>query len=197
MLAGGASSRMGRDKATLRIGSRTVMEGVIASLTGVCDEVIVAGRRTSENEIEGAAFVEDAPGTAGPLAGLAAALEVAQFDRCLLVACDMPFLSGEFLRYLANCHLDCDALVPAPDGSPQPLHAAYSRSCLPTARLLLDGGAASMRDLLSRRRVRYVKHDQCFKLDPMGLSWFNMNNREDYRTAKSSWARLRSLAATG
>lgn len=191
VLAGGESRRMGSEKAELLFGGRRVVDIVIESLGEVCDEVIVAGKLHQARDLRdrGARWVADAPGTTGPLAGLAAALEISKHDRCLLVACDMPFLNGDFLRYLANEHTDCDALVPAPDGRPQPLHAAYSRACLATARSLLQLGPASMRDLLSRRRVRYVRHDQCLKLDQRGLSWFNMNGPDDYNTAQYYWSR--------
>lgn len=191
VLAGGASRRMGRDKAMLEIAGRPLLDRVIDTAGSVCNEVIVAGRLApgGARQPAGVRWVEDAPGTRGPLAGLAAALAIARNERCLVIACDMPFLSADFLRYLGTNHDDCDALVPMPYGVAQPLHAAYARSCLPTAASLLRLGSASMHDLLRRRRVRYIRHEQCLRLDPTATSWFNMNRPEDYDTAAYRWPR--------
>jgi molybdopterin-guanine dinucleotide biosynthesis protein A len=118
------------------------------------------------------------------MAGLAAGLAAASHANALVVACDMPFLSTRLLTRLLELVEGCDAAVPLTGAGAEPLHAAYSRECLPTVEALLRLGASSLRDLLPRLRVKYIDEEQCLKLDPDGMSWFNMNNTDDLLFAK-------------
>lgn len=190
VLAGGSSRRMGENKAMLELGGRTSLQLAAESVSKVCDELVIA---SSDRHVErlldlSPVWVPDPPGAAGPLAGLAAGLSVASHPIVVVVACDMPFLNEALLRHLLSSAVDCDAVVPLA-GIPQALHAAYSRDCLSTVQTLLRLGARSMRDLLSRLRVRYIAETRCLELDPDGLSWFNMNTRDDYRFANALWTR--------
>jgi len=100
----------------------------------------------------------------------------------------MPFLNEGLLAYLLEIAEDCDAAVPFAGGDFHPLHAAYSRSCLPTVDSLLRLGVRSMRDLLPRLHVKYLGEARCMEFDPDGLSWFNMNTADDFRLARNHWA---------
>jgi molybdopterin-guanine dinucleotide biosynthesis protein A len=197
VLAGGASSRMGRDKALLELGGMTLLEAAVESVSTICEEVIIAGGNRPFQRLPNpsAIWVRDPPGAAGPVAGLAAGLAAASHHTCLVVACDMPFLNTRLLSHLLDSADGCDAAVPLAGGGPQPLHAAYSRNCLPTVEALLRLGATSMKDLLSRLWVRYIPERRCLELDPDGLSWFNMNTTEDFRRAHQSWTRRQNRVA--
>jgi molybdopterin-guanine dinucleotide biosynthesis protein A len=195
ILAGGASRRMGCDKAKIEFGGRRVIDRVIDAVKPVCDELVIAGKGKSLPfpGVHEVIWVEDEPGTDGPLAGLASGLRAASGQSCVLVACDMPFLSSDLLRHLLEALRDGDdAVMPVAGGSSQPLHAVYSRTCLPTVEVLLRLGATSMRDLQPRLRVRYLDESSCLSVDPSGLSWFNMNDADDYRLAISHWDRPNS-----
>ena len=189
VLAGGSSRRMGRDKAMLQLGEQTALQHAAASVSRVCEELIIAAAGRPAQHLPGLSpvWVPDPPGAAGPLAGLAAGLSAASHPIAIVVACDMPFLNDSLLALLLNALPGCDAAVPLAGGRAQPLHAAYSRDCLPTIRALLRLGARSMFDLLTRLRVRYVAESRCLELDPEGLSSFNMNTADDYRFANSHW----------
>jgi molybdopterin-guanine dinucleotide biosynthesis protein A len=198
ILAGGGSRRMGCDKLAIRFGDSTLLGHVAASVSRVCREVIIAGgERADEYGVASSTvWVADPPGTSGPLAGLAAGLTVASNADSIVVAADMPFLSEAFLVRLLGLFDGCDAVVPLAAGRAQPLHAAYSRQCLPTARTLLRLGAHSMQDLLPRLRVRYLSEESCAELDPEGLSCFNMNTPGDLNLAREYWeSRYSGVAA--
>jgi molybdopterin-guanine dinucleotide biosynthesis protein A len=187
---------MGRDKATLQLGDGTSLQHAVAALGTISSELIIAaGNRPVQNLDYDALWVPDPPGAVGPLAGLAAGLSAASHPVSIVVACDMPFLSPRLLRYLLNSADDCDAVVPMARGRAQPLHAVYSRNCLPTIRSLLRTGAPSMRDLLSRLRVKVVGESRCRELDPEDLSAFNMNTVDDFRIASSHWDRRQGRVA--
>lgn len=198
ILAGGASRRMGCDKATIEVGGRRIIDRVIEGLRPICDEIVIAGKEPNLPfpGIQDVTWVEDEPGMEGPLAGLGAGLNAASGQSCVLVACDMPFLSPDLLRHLLAARRDGDqAVMPLAGGSAQPLHAIYSRACLPTVSVLLSLGASSMRDLLPRLRVRYLHETRCLGVDPTGLSWFNMNDARDYRLAASLSKQTQSRTA--
>jgi molybdopterin-guanine dinucleotide biosynthesis protein A len=197
ILAGGSSRRMGQDKALLELGGRTLLYATVETVSRTCDEVIIAGGSQPVEGLPELSFrwVRDPPGAEGPLAGLAAGLAAASYSASIVVACDMPFLNERLLKYIVRILGDCDAAVPRAGGSSQPLHAAYSRECLLTVQALVRSGATSMSDLLSRLRVRYIPERRCLKLDPDGLSWFNMNTTDDFRNARFHWARRKNQVA--
>jgi len=185
VLAGGASRRMGRDKALLALGGRCLLQRAADEVSAVSDEVIIAARGRRLN-VSGRnlRWVPDFPGAEGPLAGFGSGLAAASHDTAFLVACDMPFISGALLRKLADSLGECDAIVPLCDGVPQPLHAVYHRRSLPTVQSLLRLGERSFRALLPRLQVKYVPEERCLETDPSGLSWFNLNRPEEYSVAQ-------------
>jgi molybdopterin-guanine dinucleotide biosynthesis protein A len=181
MLAGGLSSRMGRDKATLKIGESTTTGRVIDALALISDEVIVASgaRPLNLGRERRVTQVPDPAGFSGPLAGLVAGMRATHTDRFVVVACDMPFVNPALLQHLLDSVNGCAAAVPEFGGRPQPLQAAYSRACLAPAESLLRLGRNSMAALLGLVAVRYIGAHECARLDPSGLSGFNINRPED------------------
>jgi molybdopterin-guanine dinucleotide biosynthesis protein A len=197
VLAGGSSRRMGQDKSVIELGGRTLLQRAAESVSSVCNELVIAAADRPVQHLPNLSpiWVPDAPGATGPLAGLAAGLSAASYPVAVVVACDMPFLNDRLLWHLLNSLADCDAVVPMAEGRAQPLHAAYSRDCLPTVRALLRLGAKSMHDLLSRLRVKYITESRCLELDPDGLSSFNMNTIDDFRFASYHWAHRQDRVA--
>jgi molybdopterin-guanine dinucleotide biosynthesis protein A len=188
---------MGRDKALLELGGRPLLQRVVEPVSRLCEEVIIAGADNPVQRLPGLSpiWVSDPPGAVGPLAGLSAGLAAASHPTTVVVACDMPFLSERLLGHLLDIVKNCDAAVPFAGGDFHPLHAAYSRSCLPTVDSLLRLGVRSMRGLLPRLHVKYLGEDHCMEFDPDGLSWFNMNTADDFRLARNHWARQQNRVA--
>ncbi len=156
ILAGGKSSRMGRDKALLPFGNQTLIAHIAQTLRPVFAEIVVV---TSNLEIARAAdlpSVADQFSGRGPLAGVHAAL--LHFDApTFVVACDMPFLNADFIRFLAQ-DFDGAARVPLSDGGFEPLHAVYAPTCLPTfeRHLRTDGKMPPLRRVLEEVGARWV-----------------------------------------
>ena len=96
----------------------------------------------------------------------------------------MPFLRSEVIQRMAERLSGCDILAVEMEGWPQPLHAFYSRGCLPYARDLLDKGVTSPRSLFSRCRVRRVPATDFLDIDPDLLSFKDVNTMEDYQAAR-------------
>lgn len=155
ILCGGRSRRMGRDKTWVEVAGSSLLERVVERLRSVADPVILAGGDRALDHPGCLSVLDPAPGS-GPLGGLAAALRASPHELCAVVAVDMPNLSPELLRWLAEQWRGEDAVVPVDSDGSQPLHAVYSRRILATADVALRAGDLSMRSLLDRAHVRTV-----------------------------------------
>ena len=146
LLTGGASRRMGEDKALIEVGGRRLVDHAAALLTAVADPVIEVGPGWSGLP----AVREDPPGS-GPLAALGAgagALRAAGHDGAVLVlAVDMPRVGVELLRFLAG-RPGTTTAVPRAGGHPQPMCARYGPDVLAAVDERLAAGGRSLRDLL-------------------------------------------------
>jgi len=143
LLTGGASTRMGRDKATIVVDGRTLAAHTAAVLSAVAGRCVEVGPGVS-----GLESVREDPVGSGPLVALAAGVAVVGGDRpALVVACDLPRLDVALLRWLAG-HPSPRSVVPVWHGRPQPLCARWSAAALATVPDLVDGGARSMRALI-------------------------------------------------
>jgi molybdopterin-guanine dinucleotide biosynthesis protein A len=133
ILAGGGSSRLGRDKASEPVNGRPLLQWAADRLEQAAAEIVVvkaAGQRLPSIETRKPLKVaEDILAGRGPLAGIHSGLQSASHDLSIAAGCDMPLLCVPLLRQL--CHLadGYDVVMPTRGGQPQPLHAVYRRSC--------------------------------------------------------------------
>ena len=157
ILAGGASRRMGKDKALLRLENRTFLERIIESLHGF-EEVLLSAGSARRYERIPLRIVEDEFDHCGPVSGLYSALKACDSKWLLAVGCDMPLLTQEFVRYLISCAGDAhDAIVPVTrDGRVHPLCAVYSKRIAPVLETHLAKGGCSVTRALQDMRVKYV-----------------------------------------
>ncbi len=129
VLAGGASRRMGTDKAALEYHGRTQLEWACDQLARQCDEVFVSMRRGQADDAarRGRRAIFDIHDGIGPIAGIAAAQHALPDSAWLVVACDLPFLTDASLERLVE-QRDGRAVVAyrsTHDGLPEPLCAIY------------------------------------------------------------------------
>ena len=120
----------------------------------------------------------------GPLVGIYTGLLAAESSHSLVVACDMPFLNIELLRYMIELSPGFDAVVPRlGERKVEPLHAIYSRSCLGSMKTLLEHDQLEVTHFLNTVHVRYVERTECQRFDPQLLSLFNINCQSDLERA--------------
>lgn len=187
ILAGGASSRMGEDKSRLSLGGRTFVESAAVALRAVATRVSIVSSR-QDAETHGLPVVEDLRAGLGALGGLHAALASCRAEWAALVACDLPFVTGELLsNLLSKCTDETDAVVPVQeDGRVQPLCALYrARVCLEQIEELIRAGELRPRVLLSRVRARLVAFEELRGLKGSTRFFVNVNTPEDYARAQS------------
>lgn len=188
ILAGGLSSRMGADKANLRLGRRTFVEIASAALAGVSGGVRIVGSRPGV-ESHGLAFVRDVHEGIGALGGLHAALAACAAPWAAVVSCDLPFVTAELFERLGSLRGGgVEAVAPVQDdGRPQPLCALYAAApCLAAAERLIRAGELRPRVLLQVVRTRWVPFEELSDLGGSDLFFRNVNTPADYEEAKKS-----------
>jgi molybdopterin-guanine dinucleotide biosynthesis protein A len=129
VLAGGRSSRMGRDKALLPFRGGALAESIARSVELAAGSVVIVGR----DGLAAYSAIPDLYPGEGPLGGILTTLRHTRAPWNLIVACDMPELTPAFLAELLDAaeDADVDALLPAgPSGLPEPLCAVYHRRAL-------------------------------------------------------------------
>ncbi len=188
VLAGGRGLRLGRNKALETIDHQTLIQRTVSSLLFLGTEIIVVtGAHNTELGVEDLGRVRvvlDAWQGRGPLVGIYTGLLNSRAEKNLVVACDMPFLNPRLIRYMAEASTGYDAVVPRRGTEIEPLHAIYSSRCLTEVKHLLDEGIHSVRELLKRVKVRYVETPEIDRFDPQHLSFFNINNEDDLKSAR-------------
>ena len=187
ILAGGKSLRLGRRKALETIDGKSLIEYVIERLRPLTDQMLIV---TSQEQADllsdsGDEILVDIFPDMGPLGGLYTGLLAARSSYSLVVACDMPFLSTDLLRYMIEQSADFDAVVPRLGGLIEPLHAVYSRGCLDSMKTQLERNQLGVNFFLNTARVRYVEQKECRRIDPQLLSFFNINYHSDLDQAIS------------
>jgi molybdopterin-guanine dinucleotide biosynthesis protein A/molybdopterin-guanine dinucleotide biosynthesis protein len=198
ILAGGKSSRMGKDKAGLLLDGKTFVERAALALSTVAENLFVVGKG-SENSHGMPVLLDDFHGKEnisrhGAIIGLQTALKNTIAAWAAILACDLPFASGELFVDLALFRDDkVDAVVPVEkDGRPQPLHAIYRPArCLTVVDTMIRGNDWSLKNLLSCIRTRYVGFDQIKDIPNSEFLFLNVNNPEDYAESKLILARTR------
>ena len=194
-LAGGMSRRLGRNKAVEKIGGESLIERVVGRLSQVSSETIVVVAEESRAEaLDLPPWVRTAADIypdSGSLGGIFTGLSAARGDYGIVVACDMPFLNTDLLRFMLDIASDYDVVVPRLNGRPEPLHAIYSKSCLEPIEQRLKRNDLKIALFFEEVRVAYVEEDDIDRMDPHHLSFFNVNTQEDLDKALALEAQAR------
>jgi len=184
VLAGGASRRMGRDKAFLELDGKPLIAHVIERLARVCAEVLVVAGDVQPYAGLGARLVEDRFRNVGVLGGLHAGLEAAAHELALAVGCDMPFLRPELLKAFASWAEGFDVVVLRQGEQIEPLHGAYRRTCLPAIEGAICAGERRIISFFPHVRVRYVTPEDVAPFDPGLRSFRNVNTPEEWESVQ-------------
>lgn len=190
VLAGGASQRMGTNKALLPAGNQETLVGrVVANLRALSDDVVLVSNSPELYADLNVRHAADRFPGAGPLAGLHAGLLAVRHEWAFIAACDMPLVDHRLVRFMVVLTAGHDAVVPRIGESIEPLHALYSRACLPAIETRLQNGQRRVISFYPDVRVRYVEGREIAIFDRGGRTFSNANTPED-------WERLRALIAS-
>jgi molybdopterin-guanine dinucleotide biosynthesis protein A len=191
ILAGGKSTRLGRDKASEQLLGVSLLQRVVSSVERLAGEIIVvsaAGQKLPALKVSlPIRTIEDVHAEFGPLGGIYSGLRAVTAPYALTVACDMPLLQPTLLSGLLRLATDdYDAVIPTNElALPEPLCAVYNRRCLAAIESQLSAGALKVALFLDKVRVRYVAPPQWRAWDPDGVSFLNVNREKDLKGAET------------
>lgn len=213
ILAGGKSRRMGRDKGFIQLDGKPIIARTIEHLRTICAELIIVANDVEAYAQFGEKIISDVYPGKGSLGGLYSGLLAARTQYAIAVACDMPFLNTELLRFLISLAPDYDIVIPQAQSLSQnkprhssaiagneashphslfakevnlhPMHAVYSKNCLAPIHAKLMADELRLIGFYDGLRVRVVQADELERFDPKHLSLFNANTPEDLQIAQT------------
>jgi len=179
LVAGGQASRLGGlAKGLLRLGGEQLAARTLRLFADLFGEALVVANDPSPYQGFGVRVVPDRIAGKGAPGGLHAALAAAATPWVFTAGCDMPFLSAAPISWLA-ARRDAPAVAVVWRGRLEPLHAFWSRECLPTVERMLAAGDPSMWKLCSAVGARFVSEEEWREVDPLGRAFENANTPED------------------
>ena len=193
VLAGGRSRRMGRDKSNLLLGGKTLIDRAATALSAIADPIYAVGNLTSEITLLPIIHDEIVGGNArGAIVGLYSALLHARADWAAILACDLPFVSGELLQRMAALTTvsasgsnGVAVILPRqPDGRIQPLCGLYQRGrCLAVVEQMLADEKWRLQDLPERVTSHIIPFAEISDLRGAEHFFDNLNTPDDYEAA--------------
>jgi molybdopterin-guanine dinucleotide biosynthesis protein A len=184
ILAGGKSSRYGMNKALVEINGVRLIERVIRVMESIFEHLIIIANTPHDYAYLQLPMYEELIKGLGPLGGILTGLEAISDDAGFVVACDMPFLNADLVRYMVDMRDDYYAVVPKITWKIEALHALYNKRCLPVIRELIESQEYQAIKFFDRIRVRYVEEDEIRASDPHLRSFFNVNSPRELLDAE-------------
>ena len=194
ILAGGSSSRFGKDKGLLELNEKPLIKLIIEKMEPLVEEVIVVTNsherkqkyaRALDSNIQ---FKIDKYKLRGPLIGTLTGLETAHGRFSLILPFDTPFVSPKVISLLFDLCKNKDAAIPSwPNGQIEPLQAVYStKTALKSAKAATNEGKLTMRAMISKlARIEYISTLTIKQLDPKLVTFFNINEPKDLAKARN------------
>ena len=185
--AGGASSRMGEDKALKPFLGRPLIQRVVERLAPIADELIVTTNRPEDYRFLGLRLIPDLKPGRGALGGLYTAIASASHPFVAVVACDMPFASPLLLEAAGRLMVqeEADVVIARTDEGYEPIHAVYRRdTCLPAIEAAIDADQWKVIAWFPQVKVRVLTPDELKQFDPDGLAFWNVNTPEEFSKAE-------------
>ena len=169
------------DKSFVSFEGRPLIETVIEQVEGLGDELILITNKPGEYARFGLPMFGDVYPDHGPLGGIYTAVHHARHPYILIVACDMPWLNRDLLAHLIALRETADIIVPRWTQFPEPLHAIYSKRCLPPIEANLKAKRLKIVNFYGQVSVRFVDRKEIERFDEDGRSFANINTPQDLR----------------
>jgi molybdopterin-guanine dinucleotide biosynthesis protein A len=177
--AGGNSRRFKEDKSLYSYRGKALIQNVYETLSGFFPQVFIIANEYKKYEFLTADIIPDLVQGFGPLGGLYTALVHARSERIFFCGCDMPHLSHCLINYMVELSVDYDVVVPVVPKGYEPVHAVYSKQCLPLIKNSIDSGDKRIIAFYNRVRVREVSVDEMGQFGDWEKMLFNINYRHE------------------
>ena len=185
ILAGGKSSRMGSNKAFLKLNGKTFIERQIELLREMFDEIFISANTPSEYEFLNLPVFKDIYPEKGPLCGIYTSLINSVSASTFMLACDMPFVESGLIKQLKGFTKEYDVVVPKSERGLEPLHAFYSKNCIEPIKRELDSNNLRIISFFPHVKVKTVELERLTSPDSFRNSIKNLNTRNEYEVVKN------------
>lgn len=179
VLAGGKSSRFGSNKALADFNGIPLIERVIGVLKSVFTNLIIITNSPLEYSYLKIPLYQDLVKGLGPVGGIYTGLDAIADGWAFFCACDMPFINRDLVRYITEVKDGFDAVVPKVDWKIEPLHALYSKRCLPAIKKLIYNEEYQTIKSFKDINVRFIEEDEIRRFDPELKTFLNVNKQDE------------------
>lgn len=192
--AGGESTRMGHDKGLLSFGQYKMVEYILNQVREMGEQNFIVSNSPENYTQFGLPVYPDIHKNIGALGGFHTVLSNLETDYALVLACDMPFVQTDLVKYMLSLAFEFDIVIPRldPDGFAEPFRAVYSKNCLSAVETAIRNHKRRVVSFFQDIRVRYVELNEIRQFDPDCRTFFNVNTPDDLQKAVQM-AGLRSL----
>jgi len=196
ILAGGENRRIPLLKGHIEIKGEKIIDSSVNLMRNLFGRVVISTNTPELYFYCGVPMIGDIINQRGPLTGIFSVLLNIKDDAIFVVACDMPFLNDQLMKYMLDKYrgknrenpepltsgseiTKWDAVIPVFEGKPQPLFGIYSKNILGIIEKRLNKGLKKLKDMLTEINVLYIKEEEVRQIDPEGRSFLNINTMED------------------
>ena len=188
--AGGGSARFGKDKALAELGGKTILARTTELVASVCCEAMIVAAEGKYPGAPAALLADRWPGQ-GPLGGILTALQssvlrASESTWNLILSCDMPFLTREWLKFLCQRaeQSERQVVVAESENGLEPLCACWKTACMPAVQTAFDSGVRKVTEAMKRLPMEVLDASVWKRFDTEGRLFWNMNTLADYEEAK-------------
>lgn len=179
ILAGGKSSRMGQDKALIKVDGMPLVKRQIILLKRIFKKIIIVANGSKKYRFRGVKMVTDIIPNQGPLGGIYTGLATSNSFYNFVLACDMPFINEALIRYMIKNRDNYDVLIPRIDGKFHPLFGIYSKNCIPIMEKAVRKDKLNVSTIFPKVKTGFISRKEIKRFDKQLLSLVNINTKED------------------
>ena len=175
ILAGGKSTRMGSNKAFLKLGGKTLLNRSIEIIEDICDQVIISSNIPIESKYQ---VVKDEINEIGPLGGMISSLRFSNNSQNVVISCDLPFITSEVINTMIKEHKTLITVPTIDNKNIEPLCAVYNKEILLHLEKEANNGSYKLHSIIKGLPHKIIDFSDKYDL------FLNINNQDDYKKAE-------------
>ncbi len=179
ILSGGKSTRMGRDKGLIKLNGKPMIQHVIDHIEPICDQLLISANDKSYKDF-GFPVYHDEIDEIGPAGGILSCFKHSKHEKNIIISCDLPFASTQFIRKLLDLSGDYEITLPMSGTHYQPLCAVYSRQVYPVFEKTVNKGIFSLKSIIKSFRIQVIKPEDIQGYD-LSRELRNINSPDDLK----------------
>jgi molybdopterin-guanine dinucleotide biosynthesis protein A len=187
VLTGGESRRMGRDKAALTLGDRSLWQIAVAKLIPFAERILLVGEISTPIDTGPYELIPDNPPGLGPIGGIASGLEQSGCEHHLVLAVDYPLIRRELLHLILEKSHGRQAVCGRSPEFLEPLVGYYHSDCASVIRKMIAQGEIRTHRLYERVPSYILTKAEYDSVDPQRLSQINVNTPGEFERVRAQW----------